>query len=46
MAAIFKLAADKIGKILMFSNFNENLYPFFVLKGVQIGARFTKETCK
>jgi hypothetical protein len=45
MAAIFKLAADKIGKISMFSDFNENWYPFFVLKGVQIGARFTKETC-
>ena len=45
MAAIFKLAADKIGKISMFSDFNENWYPFFVLKGVQIGVRFTKETC-
>jgi hypothetical protein len=26
MAAIFKMAADKIGKISMFSDFNENLY--------------------
>ena len=26
MAAIFKLAADKIGKISMFSDFNENWY--------------------
>ena len=42
MAAIFKLAA---GKISMFSDFKENWYPFFVLKGVQIGMRFTKETC-
>jgi hypothetical protein len=24
MAAIFKMAADKIGKISMFSDFNEN----------------------
>ena len=39
-----KIAADKIGKISMFSDFNENWYPFFVLKGVQIGVRFTKET--
>jgi hypothetical protein len=36
-----KIAADKIGKISMFSDFNENWHPFFVLKGV----RFTKETC-
>jgi hypothetical protein len=26
MAAILKIAADKIGKISMFSDFNENLY--------------------
>ena len=26
MADIFKMAADKIGKILMFSDFNENWY--------------------
>jgi hypothetical protein len=26
MDAIFKMAADKIGKISMFSDFNENLY--------------------
>jgi hypothetical protein len=26
MAAIFKMADDKIGKISMFSNFNENWY--------------------
>jgi hypothetical protein len=26
MAAIFKMATDKIGKISMFSDFNENLY--------------------
>ena len=26
MSAIFKMAADKIGKILMFPDFNENLY--------------------
>ena len=42
MAAIFKLAADKIGKISMFSDFNENWYPFFVLKGVQIGGEVYK----
>ena len=34
----------KLAKISMFSDFNENWYPFFVLKGVQIGVRFTKET--
>jgi hypothetical protein len=44
MVAIFKRAADKIGKISMFSDFNEHWYPFFVLKGVLIGVRFTKET--
>ena len=44
MAAILKMAADKIGKISMFSDFNEHWYPFFVLKGVLIGVRFTKET--
>ena len=26
MAAIFKMATDKIGKIWMYSDFNENLY--------------------
>ena len=26
MATIFKMAADKIGKILMFFDFNENWY--------------------
>jgi hypothetical protein len=39
------MAAEKIDKISMFSDFNENCHPFFVLKGVQIGVRFTKETC-
>jgi hypothetical protein len=46
MAAIFKLAADKIGKISMFSDFNENLYPYFCFKrGPNRGEVYNRNMC-
>ena len=37
MAAIFKMATDKIGKISMLSDFNENLYLGLFWSGELIG---------